>query len=166
MERKPARPAKKRTLVPVQWAAGACHCGAVRFEIMVPALWAWHDHSAATRATTGAAAMCWVGSWKKRFRLLEGEDEVSRYEEPGVGRSFCRRCGTPVFYERARSPHVINMPRALFTTRVGREPRYHAGLKEMADWAYNGEALMPLKGYPGIMIERKRKKKQAPEGMF
>jgi hypothetical protein len=166
MERKPAKPAKKRTLAHVQWAAGACRCGAVRFEIMVPALWAWHDHSAATRATTGAAAMCWVGSWKKRFRLLDGEDEVTRYEEPGTARSFCRRCGTPLFYERDRSAHVINIPRALFTSRVGREPRYHAGLKDMPDWAYNGEPLAPLKGYPGIMIERKSKKKPVPEGMF
>ena len=158
-------PKPKRTLANPERAEGSCRCGAVRFDILYPALWAWHDHSAATRATTGAASMCWVGSWKKRFRLLDGEDEIARHEEPGVARSFCRRCGTPVFYERARSPHVINMPRALFATRVGREPRYHAGLKEMADWAWNGEALMPLKGYPGIMVERKRKKK-LPEGMF
>lgn len=157
---------KKRTLAHIQWAAGKCRCGTVRFEIMVPALWAWHDHSAATRATTGAASMAWVGSWKKRFRLLEGEDKVTRYEEPGTARSFCARCGTPLFYERDRSRHVVNIPRALFETRVGREPRYHAGLKEMPDWAYLGEALAPLKGYPGIMIEKKRKKKQGPEGVF
>ncbi|MDP2124783.1 MAG: GFA family protein [Parvibaculum sp.] len=153
---------KRRTLSNPERAAGKCRCGAVRFDILVPALWAWHDHSAATRATTGAAAMCWVGSWKKRFRLLEGEDEVTRWEEPGTARSFCARCGTPLFYERDRSRHVINIPRALFESRVGREPRYHAGLKEMPDWAYLGEALAPLKGYPGIMVERKRKKKRAP----
>lgn len=68
------------------------------------------------------------------------------------------RCGTPLFYERDRSRHIVNIPRALFEGRVGREPRYHAGLKEMPDWAYLGEALSPLKGFPGIMIERKRKK--------
>lgn len=158
MSKAPDKPPKKRTLSTPQWAHGQCRCGAVRFEIMVPALWAWHDHSEATRATTGAASMAWVGSWKKRFRLVEGEDELTRYEEPGVARSFCRRCGTPLFYERERSRHVINIPRALFKTRVGREPRYHAGLKEMPDWAYLGEPLAPLKGYPGIMIERKRKK--------
>ncbi|MBX3493772.1 MAG: GFA family protein [Parvibaculum sp.] len=156
---------RRRTLANPERAEGRCRCGAVRFDILYPALWSWHDHSAATRETTGAASMCWVGSWRKRFRLLDGADEISRYDENGTARSFCKRCGTPVFYERSRSPHVINMPRALFATRVGREPRYHAGLKEMADWAYNGEALMPLKGYPGIMIERKRKKKP-PEGMF
>ena len=161
-----AKTAAKRTLSNPPWAGGKCRCGAVRFEIMVPAIWAFHDHSQATRETTGAASMAWVGSWKKRFRLLDGEDEITRYEEPGVARSFCRRCGTPLFYERDRSRHVINIPYALFETRVGREPRYHAALREMPDWAYLGEPLAPLKGYPGIMIERKRRKKRTPEALF
>lgn len=161
----PPKKPGKRTLANPEWAEGNCRCGAVRFAIMYPALWAWHDHSAATRAATGAAAMTWVGSWKKRFRLLDGEDEIACYEEPGLARSFCRRCGTPLFYERDRSRHVINIPRGLFTGRTGREPRYHAGLKDMPDWTYKGEPLAPLKGFPGIMIERKRKK-TAPEGMF
>lgn len=161
----PPKKPGKRTLANPEWAEGNCRCGAVRFAIMYPALWAWHDHSAATRAATGAAAMTWIGSWKKRFRLLDGEDDVVRYVEPGLARSFCRRCGTPLFYERDRSRHVVNIPRGLFTGRTGREPRYHAGLKDMPDWAYKGEPLAPLKGFPGIMIERKRKK-TAPEGMF
>jgi len=80
--------ARKRTLSTPEWVAGACRCGAVRFEILYPALWAWHDHSAATRATTGAASMAWVGSWKKRFRLVEGEDEVTRYDRSAPSRAI------------------------------------------------------------------------------
>ena len=30
-------------------AQGRCVCGEVRLEIDVPAVWAWHDHSAASR---------------------------------------------------------------------------------------------------------------------
>src|SRR5579864_764938 len=54
-------------------AAGACVCGAVRFEIDTPALWAWHDHSAASRHAQGCAYATYVGSWKSRFRWLAGE---------------------------------------------------------------------------------------------
>ena len=36
-------------------------------------------------------------------------------------RSFCSRCGTPLLYERKRSPHMVNIPRALFAGRTGRE---------------------------------------------
>jgi len=157
--RKPkAAPPEKRSAVQ---AEGACVCGAVRFEIDVPAVWAWHDHSQRSRHAQGAAYATYVGSWKSRFRMLDGEDLVTRYEdaEAGTTRSFCARCGTPLFYERARSKKIVNIPRALFATRTGREPRYHVHLAEQADWTYLGEALGPLKGYPGVMIERPRKKK-------
>ena len=141
-------------------SAGRCGCGAVRFEIDVPAVWAWHDHSKASRAATGAAYCTWIGSWKSRFRLLAGEDSITRYEDAGAGttRSFCRRCGSPLFYERARSPKMINIPRGLFATRTGREPRYHMYLGEQADWIWTGEPLSPLKGYPGVLRERGRRK--------
>lgn len=143
-------------------AQGACACGGVRFEIDVPAVWAWHDHSAVTRAATAGPYATWVGSWKSRFRMLEGEDLVRRWEieEPKAVRSFCSRCGTPLFYERGHSPKMLNIPRGLFESRTGREPRYHVRLSEQPDWIWLNEPLGPLKGYPGVMIERPRKKKR------
>ena len=151
-------------------AVGACVCGAVQVEIGVPARWAWHDHSAASRHAHGAAYATYVGSWRSRFRFVEGEEHVTRFEDEAAGtvRSFCARCGTPLAYERARSPQMVNVPRALFTTRTGREPRYHMNLGQQADWTYLGEPLAPLKGYPGVMWERpsKKKKRPPPEPMF
>ena len=149
-------------------AEGACACRAVRLEIVVPAVWAWHDHSEASRRAQGTAYATWVGSWKSKFRVLEGEALITRYCDPELGtvRSFCARCGTPLTYERPRSPQIVNIPRGVFTGRTGRETRYHMFLGEAADWTYLGEPLGPVKGYPGVMRERPRKKKQRPEGMF
>jgi hypothetical protein len=134
----------------------------VRLEIDVPARWAWHDHSAASRLAQGCAYATYVGSYRSRFRVLDGDDAISRYDDPAAGttRSFCARCGTPLLYERSRSPTMVNVPRALFTERTGREPRYHMHLPEAADWTYLGEPLAPLKGYPGVMWERPRRKKR------
>ena len=142
-------------------AAGQCACGAVRFEIDVPAVWAWHDHSAASRRAQGSAYVTYVGSWRSRFRLLEGADSISRFEDADARttRSFCTRCGTPLFYERRRAAKMVNIPRPLFSGRTGREPRYHLAIGETPDWAYLGEPLAPLKGYPGVMWERPRRKK-------
>ena len=150
-------------------AAGQCACGAVRLEIDAPARWAWHDHSAASRLAQGCAYATYVGSWRSRFRVLKGQASIGRYEDAAAGtaRSFCKRCGTPLFYERARSPTMVNIPRALFESRTGREPRYHMFLHEAPDWTWRGEALAPLKGYPGVMWERPRKKKRLePDGLF
>ena len=150
-------------------AEGRCACGAVRLEIDVPAVWAWHDHSAASQRAQGCAYATYVGSWKSRFRILEGEAFVTRWEDKATGavRSFCARCGTPLTYERRRAPRMVNLPRALFETRTGREPRYHLAMPQAPDWAYHGEPLAPLKGFPGVMWERpRRSKRRDPGGML
>ena len=150
-------------------SAGQCVCGAVRLEIDVPARWAWHDHSRASRHAQGCAYATYVGSWRSRFRILRGSENITRFEDPQArtARSFCATCGTPLFYERARAPQMVNVPRALFTERTGREPRYHMSLHEQAEWTYLGERLVPLPGYPGVMWERPvRKKPRKAESMF
>ena len=152
----------RRELSSASSAAGRCLCGAVRFEIDYPAFWSWHDHSRASRLAHGAAYATYVGSWRKRFRVVAGEREIARYEDKPTGavRNFCRRCGTPLCYERARSPHMVNIPRALFQNRTGRQPLYHVGIEELQEWTYAGEPLVPLKGFPGVVWQRSRKKKR------
>ena len=55
---------------------------------------------------------------------------------------------------------MVNIPRALFSTRTGREPRYHVGIEELQDWTYAGNRLVPLKGYPGIVWERPKSRRR------
>ena len=153
---------KPEKIAPGGPVRGRCLCGTVQFEIDLPARWAWHDHSRATRQAHGAAYATYVGSWCKRFRVIEGQAEITRFEDKASGttRSFCKRCGTPLFYERARSPHMVNIARALFVSRTGRQPLYHIGIEELQEWTYTGEPLVPLKGFPGVVWERSRKRKK------
>ena len=150
-------------------ARGQCLCGAVAFEIDVPARWAWHDHSQASRRAHGAAYATYVGSWRKRFRIVSGEADIARFEDQAAkaARHFCKHCGTPLIYERTRSPHMVNIPRALFSSRTGRQPLYHVAIEELQEWAYTGEKLVPLKGFPGIVWQRsKARKRRDRDGMF
>jgi len=145
-------------------AAGQCVCGEVRFEIDYPAFWAWHDHSAASRRAQGCAYATYAGTWRSRFRVLQGSECITRFADARARttRSFCARCGTPLFYERASAPQWVNIPRALFSARIGREPRYHLNIGEKVDWVYMGEPLTPLKGFPGVMwVRPKRVKSQS-----
>ena len=64
-----------------------------------------------------------------------------------------------MMYVRARAPKMVNIPRSVFEARTGREPRYHIALEQAADWEYAGEPLIPLKGDPGVMFERPKRKK-------
>jgi hypothetical protein len=150
-------------------AAGQCLCGRVCFEIDTPARRAWHDHSSGSRRAHGAAYATYVGSWRKRFRITRGKAEIARFEDKlaKTVRSFCAWCGTPITYERARSPHMVNIPRALFSGRTGRQPLYHIAIEELQEWAYTGEPLVPLKGFPGVVWQRsKRTRRNDLDGMF
>jgi len=143
---------------------GQCQCGGIRLEIDFPARWAWHDHSSASRHAHGAAYATYVGSWRRRFRITHGQSNITQFEDTASGttRSFCARCGTPICYERAQSPHMVNVPRALFKNRTGRQARYHIGIEQMPEWTYLGERLVPLKGFPGVVWDRSKRKPRAP----
>jgi hypothetical protein len=157
--RKPDSAAKpaKRAAAP---AVGRCACGKVEIEIDVPAFWAWHDHSRATQRAQGCAYATYIGVWRSRFRVKKGAKMIARFEDIATHniRSFCSACGTPLVFERANRKKMVNLPRALFDTRTGREPRYHRYLEEAPDWAYRQEPLAPMKDYPGVMMEKSRRK--------
>ncbi len=139
---------------------GQCACGKVKLEVDVPVFWAWHDHSEATRRAQGCAYATYVGVWKSKLRVVKGATRIAAYEDKTrkTVRSFCSVCGTPLMFERGHSPKMINLPRALFSGRVGREPRYHIAVEASPEWAYAQEPLVPLKGYPGVMWDRRKKK--------
>jgi len=144
MRRAPPRP---RTEQPsAMQAQGQCICGAVRFEIDTPAVGAWHDHSEASRRAQGCAYVTDVGSWKSRFRVLEGADGLRRYEdaEAGTARSFCICLGAPVIYERDRSPRYMNIPRL-----VDRPHKARAALSR----GYGGTARLDQSARTGLGVE-------------
>jgi hypothetical protein len=148
---------------PAGIATGQCLCGKVQVEIRIPAFWAWHDHSRSTQRVHGAAYATYVGCWRSRFRVINGERQLTRFKDEASGdtRAFCSRCGTPVTYSRGRSPKMVNIPRALFDSRTGREPLYHVAIEDSPEWAYRYERLRPLKGYPGVMRTGPRRRKRS-----
>ena len=97
------RAARAKSSAPAAWIGGQCLCGGVALEIGVPARWAWHDHTAASRLAHGAAYATYVGCWRSRVRVTKGKTLIATFEEktPGRLRSFCSRCGTPLMYARA-----------------------------------------------------------------
>ena len=147
---------------------GRCLCGKVEVEIGVPARWAWHDHSSTSRRAHGAAYATYVGSWRSRFRIAMGARAIARFtDEAGDVRAFCTGCGTPIAYERRRSPQMVNVPRALFDGGTGREPLYHVAMEDSPEWAWRGEPLKPLKGYPGVLwTGPRRRRRSGLEALF
>lgn len=76
---------------------GGCHCRRVRFEIDAPAAIDALDCNCSMCRMTGFLHVIVPAS---RFRLIEGESELSEYRfNTGTARHlFCRNCGIKAFY--------------------------------------------------------------------
>lgn len=82
---------------------GGCHCGAVRFEVTVPADPVAYECNCSICRLEGFQGLIVPAS---AFKLLSGADTLSEYRfNTGVARHlFCGRCGIKSFYVPRSNP--------------------------------------------------------------
>jgi hypothetical protein len=115
----------------------------VRFRIGLPALWVAHCHCSMCRRAQGAGFVTWVGVAEPRFVLDAGADVLGRFQSsPAATRSFCGRCGSPLFFQSSRWPGEIHVTLASLDDSGGLEPQAHAYWGSHAEWAdWSGREL-------------------------
>ena len=88
---------------PMRWHAGGCHCGAVRFEALLPDSVEAEDCNCSICAKTGFLHLIVPAS---RFRLLHGQEQLVAYTfNTGAAKHmFCSRCGIKSFYVPRSNP--------------------------------------------------------------
>ena len=117
-------------------AQGGCLCGAVRYRIDLPPLWVAHCHCSMCRRAQGAGFVTWVGAAEDGFVLESGADVLGRYQSSAAAtRSFCGRCGSPLFFQSRRWPGEIHVTLATLDDPAGLEPQAHAYWSSRAPWA-------------------------------
>jgi hypothetical protein len=92
----------------MRWYAGGCHCGAVRFEV---------EAAERLEVTDCNCSMCSKFGYlhlivpKERFKLLRGEESLSRYTfNTGTAQHlFCKVCGVKSFYVPRSHPDGISV---------------------------------------------------------
>mmetsp|Transcript_21821 Transcript_21821/g.56804 ORF Transcript_21821/g.56804 Transcript_21821/m.56804 type:complete len:135 (+) Transcript_21821:217-621(+) len=85
---------------------GACHCGAVRFEVDAPAKVVAWDCNCSVCSMKRSMHMIAPAS---RFRLLAGEDSLTLYQFGGrqARHYFCRICGVQSYYVPRSNPDGV-----------------------------------------------------------
>ncbi len=115
--------------------AGNCLCGRVRFEASGEPLWVAHCHCASCRRNTGSAVATFVGFREKDFRYTQGAPKV--YESsPGVKRSFCADCGTPLTYGGARAPGEVHAYLGVMDDAARYPATVHVFTEEALPWLH------------------------------
>jgi hypothetical protein len=86
---------------------GSCLCGAVRYEALGPFVEAHHCHCSKCRKQHGAAFATYAAC-KARSLKIEGGEHVAVFAStPEVRRSFCRTCGSSLFFAHEAAPKLV-----------------------------------------------------------
>ena len=87
---------------------GGCLCGAVRYAVEGPPLSTGVCHCETCRRAASAPRLPFVGVLSAGFRFTRGAP-VDYPSSPGVTRSFCGKCGSPLTYRRNDAPDELDV---------------------------------------------------------
>ena len=114
---------------------GRCLCGAVRYRALGTPKWIANCHCASCRRATGAPMASYAGFAAERF-VYTARAPVRFASSPGVTRSFCGRCGTPLTYEGARWPGEVHVLIGTLDRPEDFPPTRDAFVEEKLPWLH------------------------------
>lgn len=126
---------------------GGCLCGRVRFTVRPPVRFCAHCHCDNCRRAHGAAFVTWVGVKEDQLTFESGEDALVRYTTATEAfRTFCRDCGTTMFYAGPRWAGEVHIARGCIDDDADLPVTAHAYVDHRAPWI---EILDDLPRYGG-----------------
>lgn len=119
--------------------SGGCRCGAVRFEATADPHHISFCHCADCRRATGAPVAAFVG-FMAAEASVQGE-ELRRFENGPVTRSFCGVCGSPIAYVDARIGDRIYFLLGVMDQPARYKPTLHAHVREQLPFVHMPDGL-------------------------
>ncbi len=114
---------------------GRCLCGALRYRAVGAPKWIANCHCESCRRATGAPMATYAGFAADRFSYFAGMP-VGFHSSPGVTRSFCGQCGTPLTYEGARWPGEVHVLVGTLDRPEDFPPTGNAFVEEQLPWLH------------------------------
>jgi hypothetical protein len=120
------------SLTPLQ---GGCLCGAVRFEITAPFLFAGYCHCTHCQRRTGTGSSVNGRVPRAGFRLLRGEQQLRSFQPPvGVPKVFCETCGSALFSGDPSADREVAVRLGTLDRDPGIRPQFRQFVDSAAPW--------------------------------
>jgi hypothetical protein len=112
---------------------GGCLCGAVRYVVEGETISSGICHCETCRRAASAPRLPFIGVLAAGFRYTRGTP-VDYRSSPGVTRSFCGRCGSPLTYRRDDTAAQLDVMTASLDNPNATPPTFHVWTSEALDW--------------------------------
>jgi hypothetical protein len=114
---------------------GRCMCGAVRFEIDRPLVWAGYCHCSRCRRRTGTTAALNAALEPGSLRVVQGEDVVCGWAPPdGWEKLFCGTCGSGLFSRSPDDPERMGVRIGALDSDPGVRPSFRQFVAYAVAW--------------------------------
>jgi hypothetical protein len=112
---------------------GGCLCGAVRYRVQGEPLARAVCHCRTCRKTASAPALPFLTYPTTQFSYLRGAP-AEFHSSPGVTRSFCGRCGSPLTYRTDNEPGQLDVMSCTLDDPEAFPPAYHIWVSHKLTW--------------------------------
>ncbi|MGH6883952.1 GFA family protein [Hypericibacter sp.] len=119
---------------------GGCLCGAVRYRVEGAPRWSAHCHCKDCRRASGAPFVTYAGFLPARLQWTKGRPKDFN-SSPGVTRSFCATCGSPLAYEGDRWPDEIHIHVGTLDHPEAIQPQVHVYTVHQIPWLQLADGL-------------------------
>ena len=120
--------------------SGRCLCKKVSFEIDTPIVACVNCHCESCRRQCSAPMTTYIGVVDSQWRWTGGAPKVFR-SSPGVERTFCGDCGTPMSFRSENMSGVMHFYVAAMENPEDFEPTLHVAHEEKLSWLNIGDEL-------------------------
>ena len=124
---------------------GHCLCGAIRYEYEGDPTLVVHCHCDSCRRQTSSPVATFVLVPAAALRFTSGQPK-EYVSSPGVRRSFCGDCGSPIHYRTERRPDMVDLYAGTLSDASPLAPQCHVHTEEKLPWF---EIQDDLPRYPG-----------------
>lgn len=116
-------------------ARGRCMCGRVQFVARLPSRFCAHCHCESCRRSHSAGFVTWIGFPAGAVEVVAGNENLVAFASSAdARRSFCKVCGTKLFFQSGRWAGETHVALAAFDDPVDRAPSGHAFFEEHVAW--------------------------------
>ena len=128
---------------------GSCLCGAVQYQTEGPLEAIDHCHCSMCRRSHGSAFATYGRVNADALEITQGEEDLERFQSSdAVTRSFCRKCGSSLFFHHDGAAQFEFIAVGSLDEDPGARPEAHIFVASKAAWYEIEDDLPQHDAYP------------------